>query len=61
MIEHYHNQNYVGEKIILTACGSFDHSRLVEAVQKYIKVPAKSAIPTPLLTKPTFHPGISAL
>ncbi len=61
MIEHYHAQNYVGEKIILTASGPIDHARLIDSVNKHIKVPAKSALPVPPITKPTFHPGISAL
>jgi len=59
MIENYHNDNYVGDKIILVASGPIEHNRLCEAVEKYIKVSQKAARPIPELTKPNFHPGLS--
>lgn len=59
MIENYHKDNYVGEKIILVASGPIEHQRLIDAVDKYIKVPRQSARPTPQITKPTFHPGLT--
>ena len=45
MIEEYHNQNYVGENIILVAAGPINHNELIEATQKYIKVPKKASNP----------------
>lgn len=32
MIEEYHNQNYVGENIILVAAGPINHDQLLSAV-----------------------------
>lgn len=61
MIEHYHNQNYVGDNIILVAAGPIDHSQLVHFTQEYIKVPKTAAVPRPEITRPTFNPGVSFL
>ncbi len=61
MIEQYHNQNYVGEKIILVATGPINHNQLIQFVEKHIKVPKTSPKPEPKMIKPTFHPGVSFL
>lgn len=61
MIEQYHNENYVGENIIIAATGPIQHNKLVQLVEKNIRVPQKAAKPRAALTKPSFHPGISYL
>ena len=42
MIEEYHNDNYVGENIVVVAAGPINHHQLLESVQKHIKVQKKS-------------------
>lgn len=61
MIVNYHNENYVGDHIIVTAVGDLNHDELVAAVEKYITVPARNAHPRAQIAKPVFTPGISYL
>lgn len=61
MIENYHDQNYVGDNIIVVAIGPINHNQLIQQVEKHIKVPKVAAKPKPPITKPAFHPGMRSL
>ncbi len=43
MIKQYHNNNYIGDNIIVTAAGNIDHDILHDACERYIAVPKSSA------------------
>lgn len=60
MIEQYHNENYVGENIIVVADGDINHDELVKAVEDNFKVPEKSERKVNLV-QPKFCPGLSFL
>ena len=59
MIVDYHDNNYVGENIIIAGCGNLKHQELIGYVEKYIKVNRiKANQGTPNLLKPTFNEGM---
>lgn len=64
MIADYHDKNYVGSNMIVVGCGPIDHQRLLDYVNKYIKVSKKDPVDSPQklsnFSKPTFYPGIAA-
>ena len=62
MIVEYHNDNYVGENIIVAGCGNLNHDELVAYVNKYINTQRKQAKKgTSNFIKPIFHEGLLLL
>lgn len=58
MIVKYHNDNYVGDNIIIAGCGNLRHEELVDYVERYFRVNKQGSGDTSNSLKPGFNEGM---